>query len=157
MSKSVWSMAAAIIFCGWLTSPLAGPPRRSPPPKRAKKRLLKVVASGFKNDKGYMACLAFRSAKGFPGKPKKAVQAARSRVKRKRGVCVFVGLPPGIYAVSVIHDANDNKKLDTNFLGVPREGYGFSNNAKGTFGPPPFKRAAFRYHRPIQRIYVKMN
>ena len=40
----------------------------------------------------------------------------------------FKDLPPGTYAVQVMHDENENNKLDTNFLGIPTEGYGFSNN-----------------------------
>jgi uncharacterized protein (DUF2141 family) len=46
------------------------------------------------------------------------------------------------YAVAVYHDVNDNKKLDKNFWGIPKEGYGFTNNARGTFGSPSFDDAA---------------
>lgn len=52
-------------------------------------------------------------------------------------------LPPGTYAVKVFHDVNDNSKLDTNWMGIPNEPYGFSNDAAGTFGPPGFKEASF--------------
>lgn len=52
-------------------------------------------------------------------------------------------LPPGTYAVKVFHDVNDNGKLDTNWMGIPNEPYGFSNDAAGTFGPPGFKDASF--------------
>ena len=48
------------------------------------------------------------------------------------------------YAIAAYHDANGNEKLDSNFFGVPKEGYGFSNNASGFFGPPSFEKAAFR-------------
>lgn len=54
----------------------------------------------------------------------------------------FDGLPRGTYAVAVIHDENGNNRLDT-FAGVPREGYGFSNNAPVRFGPPKFAAARF--------------
>jgi uncharacterized protein (DUF2141 family) len=47
--------------------------------------------------------------------------------------------------VSAFHDENSNGKMDTNFVGKPREGVGASNNAKGHFGPPKFDDAAFRY------------
>ncbi|MEK8015864.1 MAG: DUF2141 domain-containing protein [Candidatus Parabeggiatoa sp.] len=47
------------------------------------------------------------------------------------------------YAIAAYHDANGNEKLDKNFFGIPKEGYGFSNNARGTFGPPSFEKAAF--------------
>jgi uncharacterized protein (DUF2141 family) len=52
-------------------------------------------------------------------------------------------LPPGKYAVAAFVDSNRNGKQDKNFLGVPNEIYGFSNNARGTFGTPDFAEAAF--------------
>jgi uncharacterized protein (DUF2141 family) len=53
-------------------------------------------------------------------------------------------VPPGAYAVQAWHDENDNGKIDTNFLGIPREGIGFSRDAPFRFGPPSFSDAAFR-------------
>lgn len=58
-------------------------------------------------------------------------------------VRIVFDLPAGRYAVSVFHDANRNGKLDTNLVGMPTEGYGFSRNARGMMGPPPFDAAAF--------------
>lgn len=52
-------------------------------------------------------------------------------------------VPHGTYAVALYHDQNGNDELDTNFLGRPQEPYGFSNNARGTMGPPDFEEAAF--------------
>lgn len=49
------------------------------------------------------------------------------------------------YATSVFHDENSNGELDTNFMGIPREGVGASNGAKGHLGPPKFDAAAFRF------------
>jgi len=54
----------------------------------------------------------------------------------------FPGLKPGRYAVAVYHDENDNGELDANILGMPTEGFGFSNDAKGFAGPPDFEAAA---------------
>ncbi len=54
----------------------------------------------------------------------------------------FEGLPHGDYAVAVIHDENDNHRLDT-FAGIPREGFGFSRNPRIGFGPPRFAAARF--------------
>ncbi|MDV7400114.1 DUF2141 domain-containing protein, partial [Arthrospira platensis SPKY1] len=51
-------------------------------------------------------------------------------------VVVTLELPKGAYAVSAFHDINNNGKLDTNPFGIPKEPYGFSNNARGIFGPP---------------------
>ena len=52
-------------------------------------------------------------------------------------------LAPGKYAISIIHDENNNDKLDTNFIGIPKEGFGFSNNPRIMFGPPSFEKASF--------------
>ena len=52
-------------------------------------------------------------------------------------------LPDGIYAIGLYVDSNKNEKLDTNFFGIPKEQFGFSNNAKGRFGPPLFESASF--------------
>ena len=57
-------------------------------------------------------------------------------------VFLSTGIQPGAYAVKVFHDVNSNGQLDFNLLGIPREPYGFSNNARGRFGPPDFKDAA---------------
>lgn len=54
----------------------------------------------------------------------------------------FTGLPPGGYAVAVIHDENNNARLDT-FAGIPKEGFGFSRNPVIRFGPPKFAAARF--------------
>ena len=50
-------------------------------------------------------------------------------------------LPEGEYAISVLHDANSNGRMDKNLVGMPTESYGFSNNAAGSFGPPKFDQA----------------
>lgn len=52
-------------------------------------------------------------------------------------------LPPGQYAFGIFHDENDNASIDTNFLGVPQEGFAFSNNASGSFGPPAWAESKF--------------
>jgi len=55
---------------------------------------------------------------------------------------VVRGIDPGVYAVQAFHDENDNLELDRNFLGLPEEGMGFSNDAPMRFGPPRFEDAA---------------
>ena len=53
------------------------------------------------------------------------------------------GVPDGTYAISVLHDENNNGDLDMSAVGIPKEGFGFSNDAKVTFGPPKFESAKF--------------
>ena len=104
-----------------------------------------VEIGGLRNDKGQVVCALHASPDGFPKKSEKAIAHVHSSISDKQAVCEFSGIAPGTYAVSVFHDENSNGKLDTNFMGIPREGVGASNNARGHFGPPKFEDAAFRY------------
>ena len=62
----------------------------------------------------------------------------------ERGSVTYVyELPPGTYAIGIFHDVNLNNKMDNNLFGIPKEQYGFSNNARAFFGPPAFEAAAF--------------
>jgi uncharacterized protein (DUF2141 family) len=59
-------------------------------------------------------------------------------------VVLVEGVPPGTWAVLAYQDENENKVLDRNVIGIPKENYGFSRDAKGTFGPPSFEAAAIQ-------------
>ena len=108
--------------------------------------VLTVTVSGAHNDTGHIGCALFRSATGFPFSDGHAARLTEVAIVHGRGTCVFSGLPTGSYAVAVMHDENGNTKLDTNFLGIPTEGFGFSNGAKGhTFSPASFDEARFTY------------
>lgn len=111
----------------------------------APENLIHVEIAGVHNDKGQVLCSLFSSAKDFPKKTDKAVAHAISAISQAHASCEFSGIAPGTYAVSVFHDENSNGKMDTNFMGIPREGVGASNNAKGHLGPPKFEAAAFRF------------
>lgn len=91
---------------------------------------------------GRFAVAVFREGGGFPDPDR----AAASRTVRPEGVVtrlVFADLPPGRYAVAAFHDADENGRLTLWPIGLPREPYGFSNDARGRFGPPGFDSAAF--------------
>lgn len=120
----------------------------------APETLIHVEITGLRNDKGQVLCSLFSSATDFPKKTEKATAHARSDISHGRAVCEFGGIGPGTYAVSAFHDENSNGKMDTNFMGIPREGVGASNNAKGHFGPPKFEAAAFRF--PGGRLDLKI-
>lgn len=69
---------------------------------------------------------------------------------------VFPSLPKGRWAVQVVHDENDNFDLDRNFLGIPSEGYGFTNNPRGFFGPPDFDDAAFNMTDAAMELQIEL-
>ena len=67
-----------------------------------------------------------------------------------------ITLPFGEYAIKAFHDKNSNEELDTRMFGIPTERYGFSNNAKGAFGPPEYEDARFILNLPEQKISIKL-
>src|SRR6478672_5685764 len=93
-----------------------------------------------------VACALFESADGFPLEYLHyATNIVVVRVRETQARCVFSEIPPGNYALAVIHDENMNGKLDTNLMGIPVEGYGFSKNARALLGSPSFSTASFPY------------
>jgi uncharacterized protein (DUF2141 family) len=104
---------------------------------------IEVIITGFKNSSGKAATALFPSEKGFPMKGELAVKKVSADIAQSSCAVVLRDIPYGTYAVSVFHDENSNGKLDTNMLGMPQEGVGASNNAKGRFGPPKYKDASF--------------
>ena len=117
---------------------------------------LSLTVSGVQNNQGTVNGAIYDSESSFlnvqASKAKFKVPAAQGDVHY-----VFHNLPAGHYALSVFHDANGNGKLDKNDLGVPTEGYGFSNDALGSGGPPKFSQAAFDYDGTDKTITVTLN
>lgn len=104
-----------------------------------------VDIEGLRSDRGEVRCALYNSAKGFPKDPAAAQSQTSTPVSDKHATCDFDHVAPGTYAIAVYHDENSNGKLDTNFLGIPREGVGASNDAKGHMGPPKFHDASFSF------------
>jgi uncharacterized protein (DUF2141 family) len=105
---------------------------------------LAVTVSSLRSDEGHVRLLLFAGGTGFPDEPGRAVKRVSLPIKGRTARVVFDGLPAGEYAISVIHDENDNEALDTGLFGIPSEGFGASNNPKIRRGPPQFSEAAFR-------------
>ena len=99
-----------------------------------------------RNSTGTAACALFESPVGFPIEfLHYATNIMAIKIRDAQARCDFLSIPPGTYALAVIHDENMNGKLDTKWLGIPTEGYGFSNDAEGKSGAPSFSAASFRY------------
>jgi len=105
-----------------------------------------VKILNIRNSIGTVACALFESPAGFPIEfLHYATNIMVIKIRDTQARCDFLDIPPGTYALAVIHDENMNGKLDTNWLGVPREGYGFSNDVKGLLSAPSFSAAGFQY------------
>jgi uncharacterized protein (DUF2141 family) len=106
---------------------------------------IKIVVDNLRSNEGHVLISLFKSNEGYPDAPDKAVRKGKLIIKDNRAWIKFTGLPAGNYAAAILHDENDDQKMNTNFFGLPKEGYGFSNNVMGSFGPPSFEKASFSY------------
>lgn len=116
---------------------------------------LTVEITGFENDKGKVKITLVNSKENY-SKKENPFRKASTGIENKKAVWVFENIPFGEYAVKSFHDENDNKKLDKSFIGIPKEKYGFSNNARGSFGPPDYKDAKFIFDSTTVSIELKV-
>ncbi|OSZ79751.1 hypothetical protein CAP36_00350 [Chitinophagaceae bacterium IBVUCB2] len=106
---------------------------------------IKVNITNLRSNKGHVLISLFKDGEGYPDKPEKAFKKAKLAIINKNATLLFEGLPAGTYAIAILHDENDDAKMNTNMLGLPKEGYGFSNNVMGAFGPPAYNKASFKF------------
>jgi uncharacterized protein (DUF2141 family) len=119
---------------------------------------LTLHVTGARNANGQIRAALFQSAKGFPGDVSQAIQTKAAGIDPQTlsAQIVFTGLHEGGYAVSVFHDENRNHKLDKNFVGIPKEAYGASNNPKRKMGPPDFEEAKFQLTSAAQSLEINL-
>ena len=103
---------------------------------------LSIKIDGIKSQKGQVCFSLFSSSQGFPANEKKALKSQCVQVVDKSVKASFSQLKPGSYAVAAIHDANADGTLNSNVIGIPKEGFGFSRNPKILTGPPKFGESA---------------
>jgi len=139
-----------ILFAGLLLGLATGAARAQNAP-------LTVTVSQFKNDNGRARYWLYRSAEGFPTDGTKALRVVEAPITHTTSRYVFENLPPGSYAVTVIHDENGNHRFDTTFMGLPKEAYGTTNGARGGLsGPPKFDKASFSHAQPGTSVAIKV-
>ena len=105
------------------------------------KGALVIEMSGFASDKGHVFVNLANSRENFESDGK-AYRAAKQAIVKRMATVEFKDLPYGEYAIKVFQDEDDNGQLDIGWMG-PKEPYGFSNDARGTMGPPDWKDAKF--------------
>ena len=112
---------------------------------------------------GTLMLAIYNNAEAFEGS---VIKEKRSEVGVFKGLELYlepkdsmrlsIEIPDGEYAIAFFIDANGNKKLDKNFLGIPKEQFGFSNNAMGTLSAPSFEQAKFKVAgNTVQNIKLK--
>lgn len=115
-----------------------------------------VQVENIKESKGKIMVAIYNQSNGF----REAEKAFKRLMQDANGsvVTITVGnLPAGEYAIAVFHDANSNQLLDTGTFGIPKEGYGFSNNPKIKMGPPNFDSCKFSHNQQANTIKIILN
>jgi len=101
---------------------------------------LTVKINELQKGKGHALIALYLGEEGYNSD--ETYKAGKVKVNNPSESFVFKDLPDGEYAIKMFQDENDNNQLDTNMMGIPNEGYGFSNNV-GMFGQPEYKKAKF--------------
>lgn len=138
-SSSLRRLALALLFAAALSGGLGASAvhaQSSSPPTGT----LTVHVNGLDSNEGAVR-IALNNKQNYDADGK--VRAASLSIEDGTAQWTAENVPHGTYAVRVHHDENGNGEMDTNMFGAPQEPFGFSNNARGTLGPPDFKEAAF--------------
>jgi uncharacterized protein (DUF2141 family) len=146
MSKQYTFLFALVILFCWAGKPLPD-----------KKGILLLQIEGCRNDNGQLLVSLFNEATGFPSDGKKAFRKTSVNVNKGITQVEWKDIPEGTYAIALLHDENKDLKMNFTFIGLPKEGYAFSNNAMGLAGPPSFQKASFLHQgeKTIHRIKLR--
>ncbi|NOR33337.1 MAG: DUF2141 domain-containing protein [Bacteroidales bacterium] len=116
---------------------------------------LEIRFTGLRSEKGSIAIGINTSPEGWPRKPQIDLNWKKENLKDGVFIVQVPDLPYGTLAVSVLDDENSNLKMDMT-LGIPREGYGFSNDAPVRLSPPKYDASSFQFTRSNQQISIRL-
>lgn len=119
----------------------------------------KIVAeiSNFENNKGVCRACLFNNASSFKGESGSPVECVQVAISNKKSQVQFNNVPAGTYAVFLFHDTNGNNKMDKNFMGIPKEGYGASQNKLPFAAAPTFSENSFNVNNGTTvRLAIKL-
>ena len=153
MTQHAEKFAMALGAVLWLLLSLPAIADKMPVPVEA--GVIEVVVTDLDNTQGSLMVALFDSADGYASGAEPTRQSTPKVTDASMRVRVDA-VPYGVYAIKVFHDENSNEKLDTNFVGFPKEGFGFSNNAMGRMGPPSFDQAKFELASGSLRLEISM-
>lgn len=118
---------------------------------------LHITLENIKNDKGSVRLVVFDSKEGWPEDHKKSVHIENIKAKKGKVRIKVPNLKNGTYAVVLLHDENENGKMDYNLVGIPKEGWAVSNNVKPGLRAPRFEEAAFQLKGSTTEISININ
>ena len=115
---------------------------------------ISVQINGFRNNIGVVRIVLFNQSKGFPSDYQHGLVSKSQAIDTSFISVTFDSLTYGEYALSVLHDENKNGKMDSNFFGIPKEGYGVSNNVNPTMRAPRFNEALFSLNESLKKLKI---
>ena len=114
---------------------------------------LTIEVTATKYNKGQVLLALYHNKNEYM---KKSYKSSMVMVENGKALIQFDKLEKGEYAFSLFHDLNNNKKLDSNLFGIPKEPYAFSNNRRGRFGPPSYEKVKFNItHNQHIKVSIK--
>ena len=116
-----------------------------------------INISGFPSSDGFAMVALHNSEESYEGGEVSAIAKTKIMVVDRKVQVVFTNLPYGWYGVSLYHDENGDGQMDKNAMGIPKEAYGFSNNAKGFFGKPDYKDIMFQLNSAEKQIAINLD
>jgi len=117
---------------------------------------LTIVISGFDNNEGVVKIALSDTQEDYETKDQ-AFRGEQTKIKKERTIWTFEKIPHGEYAIKIYHDEDNDNELDTNFLGMPTEEYGFSNDARGSFGPASWEDAKFLFKSDKDTLHITVD
>ncbi|MCG2739786.1 MAG: DUF2141 domain-containing protein [Syntrophaceae bacterium] len=123
------------------------------PESDTKTGTLIVSIGGFEDDRGDARAELCKSPEEYKGE-RETFRRTVLPIKNGKVEWVLKDLPWGKYAVKAYHDKNANSILDKNAMGLPKEPYGFSNNARGFFGLPDYETVAFKFDQAVMTVPI---
>lgn len=117
---------------------------------------IKINIPNIKSDKGEILIALFNKEDGFPEDANTAYQTAKMKAKKGLQSITLQNISDGRYALAIFHDENGDGKMNKNMLGIPKEGYGVSNNVKNLMSAPAFKESAFTHNRDTE-LSIQLN
>lgn len=117
---------------------------------------LTVKVTGLRNHQGNLCVALFNSSDGYPSNTSEAIRVISVLIHNNPEFVIFKELAYGNYAISVFHDENGDSELNTNFLGIPKEGIGFSNDPKIWQGVPAYEKVKFAFTSEQNTVEIAM-
>jgi uncharacterized protein (DUF2141 family) len=148
---------AFLILYAWGASPVASPSTIFGFPSESG-CTLRIHVDGLRNSTGVVGAAIFKSPDGWPENMSKTLHHWPTPIAAgaREATAIIDNLAPGDYGVVAIHDENKNHKLDRNFIGIPKEGFGFANNPHVGLSAPPYQAAIVHIACPVTEISIHM-